>query len=122
MKFWATIGQLIISAFQFKCRETLDITGFVKKSGAPFLGLLSWERRNRTKSLWGNVSLLRGCLRHLSTPICIECPERANLYVGLFFLPILFAIAAIQFEKQAECASYHWDPSSCAWSNVHHRA
>lgn len=23
----------------------------------------SWERRNRTKSLWGNVSLLRGCPR-----------------------------------------------------------
>nr|WP_246309220.1 transposase [Paenibacillus frigoriresistens] len=26
--------------------------------------IASWERRNRTKSLWGNVSLLRGCLRH----------------------------------------------------------
>lgn len=31
----------------------------------------SWERRNRTKSLWGNVSLLRGCLRHLSMPISL---------------------------------------------------
>ncbi len=35
------------------------------------------------KSLWGNVSLLRGCLRHLATPINTFCPHNWKIYMGL---------------------------------------
>ena len=51
--------------------EYMDIN---KKIEALSLGPLSWERRNRTKSLWGNVSLLRGCLRHFVMSIVTCCP------------------------------------------------
>ena len=43
----------------------------------------SWERRNRTKSLWGNVSLLRGCLRHSLMSIFQGCPAGAEIYLAL---------------------------------------
>jgi hypothetical protein len=39
-----------------------------------------WERRNRRKSLWGNVSLLRGCQRHRCVAIHILFQWRCVLF------------------------------------------
>jgi len=41
-----------------------------------------WERRNRRKSLWGNVSLLRGCQRHRCVAIPIVCQMFQDLYIA----------------------------------------
>ena len=60
----------------------LDIQGFINKKSTPVSRRgPSWERRNRTKSLWGNVSLLRGYPRHLSAPVLSLWPGRWKIYV-----------------------------------------
>jgi cyclic lactone autoinducer peptide len=61
-----------------------------KKSGAP-IRAPEWERRNRTKSLWGNVSLLRGCLRHWLNADILSMPTE------WFFIP-----AACRIEKKSK--------------------
>ncbi|ETK25747.1 hypothetical protein ERIC1_3c00700 [Paenibacillus larvae subsp. larvae DSM 25719] len=61
----STTGFFIVDIKAVIDEISVDNKGFSDKiNGCPFYRTPSWERRNRTKSLWGNVSLLRGCLRH----------------------------------------------------------
>jgi len=49
-------------------------------SGPAFNASPAWERRNRTKSLWGNVSLVRGFRNALALHYQ-HCPYFARIYV-----------------------------------------
>lgn len=52
-----------------------------KKIERPFRGALFMGEEKPDEELMGNVSLLRGCLRHLATPIILFCPFCGHLYL-----------------------------------------